>query len=335
MNTQKIKGTHIVASPLVLGTDYYGKTISEDTAYELMETFCENGGNIIDTAHVYSDYLPGEKHMSEKVIGRWLLKSGKQKDLGKDLFIATKGGFPVVGDMHASRISYKEIKSDLEESLECLQLDSVDLYWLHRDNTNIPAKEIVAWMDEFVKSGKIKSYGFSNWSASRMKEALEASHKNSYIAPAASQIRWSLASTEKEKREDDTLVEMDPEEYTFYDENDLSVFAFSSQAKGFFAKIKKDGQDYLKPEGKAGSRYFNQKNITIYERLLTLCSKYGVSKMQASLAWLTYAKFPVFPIIGCKSSEQLKDSMKALRLCKTGDIKIEEFANQNDFTEGI
>lgn len=331
MSQQYIKGTHIKASPLVLGTDYYGKTISEDTAYDLMETFCEKGGNLIDTAHVYSDYLPGEKHMSEKVIGRWLKKSGKEKDLSKSLFIATKGGFPVVGDMHASRISYKEIKSDLEESLACLQLGSVDLYWLHRDNVDVPVEEIVAWMDEFVKSGKIKSYGFSNWKAKRIKEAIEASNRNGYVAPVASQIRWSMASTEKEKREDDTLVEMDSEEYDFYNKSDISVFAFSSQAKGFFAKIKKDGQDYVKPEGKAGARYFNQKNITTYERLLPLCSKYGISKMQASLAWLTYADFPVFPIIGCKTVEQLKDSMKALCLCKMVEHRIEEFVNQNSF----
>ena len=332
MNKQQIKGTHINACPLVLGTDYYGKTIPEETAYDLMDTFCRNGGNLIDTAHVYSDYLPGEKHMSEKVIGRWLLKSGRQKDLGKSLYIATKGGFPVVGDMHASRISYKEIKSDLEESLECLQLGSVDLYWLHRDNTNVPADEIVAWMDEFVKSGKIKSYGFSNWSALRIKEAMEASNKNSYVPPVASQIRWSMATTEKEEREDDTLVEMDDSEYSFYKENEISVFAFSSQAKGFFAKLKKDGHDYIKPDGKAGARYFNQKNITTYEKLLPLCEKYEVSKMQASLAWLTYAPFPVFPIIGCKSVAQLEDSMKALRFCKTGEIEIQEFVNH---TEGI
>lgn len=331
MNKQKIKGTHIVASPLVLGTDYYGKTIPEDTAYKLMEAFCESGGDLIDTAHVYSDYLPGEKHMSEKVIGRWLLKSGKQKDVGKNLYIATKGGFPVVGDMHASRISYKEIKSDLEESLECLQLGSVDLYWLHRDNIEIPADEIVGWMDEFVKSGKIKSYGFSNWSASRIKAAIDESSENSYIPPVASQIRWSMAVTEKEKREDDTLVEMDSEEYAYYRENEISVFAFSSQAKGFFAKLKKDGHDYIKPDGKAGARYFNQKNITTYEKLLPICAKYGISKMQAALAWLTYAEFPVFPIIGCKSVEQLEDSMKALSLCKTGEHKIEEFVNQNSF----
>ena len=323
----KIKGTHIEASPLVLGTDYYGKTIPESIACALMETFCEKGGNLIDTAHVYSDYLPGEKHMSEKVIGRWLQKSGKIKELGKNLYIATKGGFPVVGDMHASRLSYREVKSDLEESLECLQVDAVDLYWLHRDNKNIPAEEIAGWMDEFVKTGKIKSYGVSNWTAQRIEELKESSIRNSFAQPVASQIRWSLAVTEKDKREDDTLVEMEPSEYNFYRESDFPVFAFSSQAKGFFAKLKRDGREYIKPEGKAGTRYFNAQNIKSYESLLPICEKYGMTAMQAALAWITYAPFPVFPIIGSKSAEQLKSSMETIKWCSGGEFRIEEFVD--------
>ena len=327
MKYNQIKGTHIEACPLVLGTDYYGKTIPESTAYELMEVFCEKGGNLIDTAHVYSDYLPGEKHMSEKVIGRWLNKSGKKKELGKNLYIATKGGFPVVGDMHASRLSYREVKSDLEESLECLQVDVVDLYWLHRDNKNIPAEEIAGWMDEFVKTGKIKSYGVSNWTSQRIGELTEASIRNGFAQPVASQIRWSLAITEKDKREDDTLVEMEPSEYDYYKERNYSVFAFSSQAKGFFAKLKKNGDEYIKPEGKAGARYFNEQNIKSYESLLPICEKYGMTSMQAALAWLTYAPFPVFPIIGCKSTEQLKNSMESIKWCNGEEFQIEEFVD--------
>ena len=328
MKKQHIRGTHIEACPLVLGTDYYGKTIPEDTAYSLIETFCQKGGNIIDTAHVYSDYLPGEKHMSEKVIGRWLRQSGKDKELGKSLYIATKGGFPEVGDMHASRLSYKEVKQDLEESLECLQINSIDLYWLHRDNTAIPADEIVGWMDEFVKTGKIKSYGVSNWTAERIKKARKAAELQKNTAPVASQIRWSMAVTEKATREDDTLVEMDPPEYEYYKNNDMAVFAFSSQAKGFFAKLKKEGGAYIKPEGKAGARYFNEQNIKTYEKLQKLSQKYGISEMQLALAWLTYAPFPAFPIIGCKSTAQLEDSMKTLEYCSEGDNVIEEFKAQ-------
>lgn len=324
MKYKQIKGTHIEACQLVLGTDYYGKTISEETAYSLMDTFCDKGGNLIDTAHVYSDYLPGEKHMSEKVIGRWLKKSGKTKDLGKNLYIATKGGFPVVGDMHASRLSYKEVKQDLEESLECLQIDSIDLYWLHRDNINIPADEIVCWMDEFVKSGKIKIYGMSNWTAARISEACKAAILYGKVPPLASQIRWSLAITEKNTREDDTLVEMDPLEYEFYKQNDMAVFAFSSQAKGFFAKLKKENGEYIKPQGKAGDRYFNEKNILTYEKLKPICKKYGLTETQAALALLTYAPFPTFPIIGCKTVAQLEDSMKTLEFCSGGEKVIEE-----------
>lgn len=328
MKKQKIKGTHINACPLVLGTDYYGKTIAEDTACNLMETFCANGGNIIDTAHVYSDYLPGEKHMSEKVIGRWLQKSGNIKGLGKNIFIATKGAFPEIGNMHASRLSYKEIKKDMEESLECLQTDKIDLYWLHRDNLQIPAEEIVCWMDEFVKSGKIKNYGVSNWTGTRISEAQKAAKKLAKAAPVASQIRWSMAVTEKETREDDTLVEMDNDEYEFYKTSEMAIFAFSSQAKGFFAKLKKEDNQYIKPQGKAGDRYFNNKNIQTFEKLQKISEKYGISEMQASLAWLTYAEFPAFPIIGCKTVAQLKDSMKTLEFCRGGKVEIEEFLKQ-------
>ena len=105
----KIKNQKIF--PIVLGTDYYGKTIPSSTAVRLLNEFYEKGGRLIDTAHVYSDYLPGEKHMSEKVIGSWL--AGANIPAEKRPYIATKGGFPQLGDMHASRISYKEIRSDL------------------------------------------------------------------------------------------------------------------------------------------------------------------------------------------------------------------------------
>lgn len=318
MEQKCIEKTHINMCRLVLGTDYYGKTIPEEDAYRLMDLFCDRGGSLIDTAHVYSDYLPGEKHMSEKVIGRWLKRIG---NAGKGIYVATKGGFPEIGDMHASRLSYKNVKSDLDESLECLQKDCIDLYWLHRDNKEIPVGEMVHWMNDFLKTGKIKSYGFSNWNAGRIEEAQEFARKNGLEAPSASQIRWSIAETNIASREDDTLVDMDLTEYVWYKKSKMPVFAFSSQAKGFFAKLCKRNGEYIPPDGKAGKRYFNEKNIKKYETLLPICQKYGMSIMQGSLVWLLNAPFKVFPIVGSKTLEQLEDSMKAASFIG----KIEEF----------
>ncbi len=311
MKYQLIPGTDLSVSSLILGTDYYGKTISEASADTLLDVYCENGGNLIDTAHVYSDYLPGEKHLSEKVIGRWLRKSGKISDLGDSLYVATKGGFPELDDMHASRLSFAEIRQDLDESLECLQTECIDLYWLHRDNPAIPAGEITEWMNEFLRQGKIKHYGFSNWTAARLAESLQYAEAHGLTGPVASQIKWSLAVTNQEKITDDTLVEMNREEYDWYCSHSLAVFAYSSQAKGFFSKLRKENGVYLLPEGKAGERHGNPRNLQTYEKLLPVCARCGMTPAQASLAWILHALFPVFPIVGCKTEAQLRESLRA------------------------
>ena len=323
MNEQIIPGTGMRVSSIVLGTDYYGKTISEDAAYELMDVFYEHGGNLIDTAHVYSDYLPGEKHMSEKVIGRWLRKNNLRRASENALLIATKGGFPELGNMHASRISFPELRSDLEESLECLQIDQIDLYWLHRDNTAIPAGTVAEWMNSFIREGKIRQYGFSNWTAERIHEAVEYAGAHGLVPPAASQIKWSLAVTNREQIDDDTLVEMGPQDYAWYREHSFPVFAYSSQAKGFFSKIKRGNGAYILPEGKAGLRYSNDTNVRTYEKLSRISRRYGITIAQAALAWLLQAPFPVFPIVGCKTKAQLCESLEAADLGI-----IEEFASQ-------
>ena len=324
MDHHLIPDTQLSVFPLILGTDYYGKTIPENDAGQLLDSFCEQGGNLIDTAHVYSDYLPGEKHMSEKVIGRWLKNSGRKKAVGNTLYIATKGGFPEIGNMHASRLSFPEVQRDLEESLECLQIDCIDLYWLHRDHPSIPAEEITEWMNLFLRQGKIKSYGYSNWTSERIAASRHYAEEHRLVPPAASQIRWSLAVTTKEKRDDDTLVEMDQKEYSWYQKHNFPVFAFSSQAKGFFSKIRKENDTYFLPEGKAGDRYSNRVNLKTYDRLLLISEKYGITIAQAALAWILHAPFPVFPIIGCKTKAQLLESMQA---AKYSDI--EEFLPQS------
>lgn len=307
MKYQLLPGTSMAVSSIILGTDYYGKTIPEESAYELLNTFYACGGNMIDTAHVYSDYLPGEKHMSEKVIGRWLQKN----DLRSKLYIATKGGFPEIGDMHASRLSFDEIQSDLDESLACLQTNYIDLYWLHRDNLQIPAETITQWMNEFIRQGKIKNYGYSNWTTARIGISIKYAKANGLALPAASQIKWSLATTNQDQIDDDTLVEMNGAEYLWYQENNFPVFAYSSQAKGFFSKIKKENGAYILPDGKAGERYANEQNIQTYEKLSEICRQNGMTPAQGAIAWLLHAPFPVYPIVGCKTKEQLSESLRA------------------------
>ena len=142
-------------------------------------------------------------------------------------------GFPCLEDYHKSRLSYKNIREDLESSLSLLGIDSIDMYWLHRDNLCIPTEEIVQWMNEFIKQGMISNWGVSNWTCKRINEANECAQKNNLDGIKASQIRWSLAKVTPGTDKDDTLVEMNSQEYYGYMKNQIPVFAFSSVNDGF------------------------------------------------------------------------------------------------------
>lgn len=312
MTYSLIGNTNINCSKIVLGTDYFGKLISQEDSFRLMDFYCENGGNMLDTAHVYSDYLPGEKHMSEKVIGKWLKQGGKK------VYISTKGGFPYLDDYHKSRLSYKNVKDDLESSLELLGVDCIDMYWLHRDNICVSTNEIVQWMNEFIKKGLISNWGVSNWTCKRIDEANEYATKNNLEGIKASQIRWSLARVTPGTDKDDTLVEMNEEEYAGYKKNKLPVFAFSSQAKGFFSKIKEnDDGTVIFPEGKAGIRYSNQDNLASY-RVLKKLQKQVPDATISQLALLPIIKGELcgYAIVGCKNIVHLEDTMKSTEIAE-------------------
>jgi aryl-alcohol dehydrogenase-like predicted oxidoreductase len=291
-----------------LGTDYYGKTIPESDARRLLCRYLELGGNVVDTAHVYSDYLPGEKHMSEKVIGRWMKYYGTRENI----VLSTKGGFPVVGDMHASRIDRVNLFSDADESLDCLRTDRVDIYWLHRDDPRVPVSEIAGWMDELYRKGYFTCWGVSNWKHGRIEEIVKYCREKGLRAPVCSQIKWSLALPNPGSAGDDTLAEMDEEEHGWYLQSRMPVFAYSSQAKGFFWKLRSSENrgGVSDPGGKAGKRYYNGENIVRYRMLEELSAETGLSPGQLSIAWMTRpGTIPTVPIIGARTVSQLEDSM--------------------------
>ena len=318
-----IGDTHINCSKIVLGTDYFGKLIPEEDAYKLMDFYCLNGGNMLDTAHVYSDYIPGEKHMSEKVIGRWLRKTGARSNTGNKLYISTKGGFPELDDFHKSRLSYENVRDDLYSSLDLLGLDSIDMYWLHRDNEQIPVSEIADWMHTFYSDGLIKNYGVSNWTCDRINKANKYAKEKGYAQIKASQIRWSLAVVTKSEDKDDTLVAMTCNEYCKYKENQIPVFAFSSQAKGFFSKIQvdEDGK-YIMPEGKAGIRYSNEDNLNTFSKLRRIQNQYpDCTIAQLALLPIIGADINGYAIVGCKNADHLSESMKAADIINKIDME--------------
>lgn len=295
-----LKGTTDKISRIALGTDVYGSALDSGMSISLLDNYCELGGNVIDTASVYGGE---DEHISEKLIGKWL-KSKHNRD---KLFISTKGGHPKTSDMSISRLSRKEIESDIDSSLKNLGVDYIDIYWLHRDDTSIAAGEIMDTLNTLVKKGKTRYIGMSNWTCERINEANEYAEKNGYAKLISSQIQYSPARAVIENN-DPTLVLMNDNEYDYFSNHDLSVFAFASQAKGFFSKLANGGIEALSE--KAKDRYLSDINLKIFENIKTVAENHNATIGEAVIAALIYnGAFQTIPIIGCKNLTQLKDSM--------------------------
>ncbi|MFA9381696.1 MAG: aldo/keto reductase, partial [Acetanaerobacterium sp.] len=176
-------------SQCALGCDYYGAVIPEEKAFSIMDAYYEQGGTLLDTAHVYAQTKVGEVSLSEITVGKWVAANKLQ---GK-VVISDKGAHPDRNQMQVSRINENSIKDDLFASLEALRMDSVDIWFLHRDNPQMPVGEIVDIVSELVDEGYIKHLGVSNWSTKRIAEALEYAQKHGKHGIEISQIQWSLA----------------------------------------------------------------------------------------------------------------------------------------------
>lgn len=292
---------------VVMGTDVFGAEMDAVPCEKLLDLYVENGGNTIDTARSYSiwsgDFSPGQ---SERVIGAWLKKRGKRDDL----IISTKCAHPAsTKRMDIPRLSEDEIISDLEESLKDLKTDYVDILWLHRDDERVPVSGIMEALNKLIKQGKVLNIGASNWTAKRIKEANEYAEKNNLVPLCASQIKWALAKTSPTSKVDPTLVEMTKEEYEFYKETKMPVFAFASQAKGFLYKMKKGGIDALSP--KAKERYLCEENVERFEKINAYCNENNISLEGAVLSSLiSNPYFDTAAIVGCKNEVQLLSSLK-------------------------
>jgi aryl-alcohol dehydrogenase-like predicted oxidoreductase len=308
-----IPNTELRVSQICLGSAEMGASISPKDSFGLLDAFIAEGGNFIDTAHVYSDWIADTKSTSEKLIGQWLRKSGMREDI----LIATKGAHPKLTSMNVSRLSRADIELDVRESLEYLQTDTIDLYWLHRDDVKIPVGEILEALNEQVWLGNIRYFGCSNWTLSRICEALDYAADKNIHSFVANQPLWSLAAADMSKIPDQTLVGMDDETMAFHKRTRMAVIPYSSQAKGFFTKVERSGRVGLS-EGDQ-KVYFSELNSRRFLRVQALAKKYAVGVNDIALSYLLSQPFVTIPVVGCKMIEQLKSSLKALDVVLSGE----------------
>lgn len=304
---QKIKRKQLWRSNLevscfCLGTAEFGASVSKEEAFRQMNHYWEMGGNFIDTAHIYNDWVPGEKARSEKLIGAWM----REEKNREQMIISTKGGHPLLETMHQSRAVPDEIRKDLDESLKFLETEWIDLYFLHRDNKSLPVSELLGVLEEAHRAGKIRYYGCSNWSVQRIKEAVQVARENGFHGFLCNQAMWSLATVNEEKLSDRTLVVMDRETQQFQKENEINSMAYTSLAKGYFSK-KLSRLEIAEPNR---SIYENEINEDLAKYIKVL-SEDGVSPLAVSMGYLMEQAIPTIPIISFRNTEQLCEAIKA------------------------
>jgi aryl-alcohol dehydrogenase-like predicted oxidoreductase len=294
-----IPGTDLAAFPICLGTAVFGKTVPPAESSALLDAYLDAGGNFLDTAKMYADWLPGEPSSSEKTLGRWMKE---RRNRGR-VIVATKGG-SLDPATKLARLARADLESDLAASLAHLQVDVIDLYWLHRDDTARPVGEIVETLAAQVRAGKIRYAGCSNWTLARIQAAQAYAATHGLPAFAGNQMKWSLAVADPEAGGDPTMVAMDAPTWAYHRGTSLAAVPFSSQAGGWFQKRDKSG-------GAPAGAFATGANERRYRAVREIAGETGFSLTQIVLGYLLSQPFPTFPIVGCHTRDQLRDSLSA------------------------
>lgn len=298
-----LPGTDLSVSPLCLGGNRFGGELDEAGSFALLDAFAERGGNFVDTAHVYADWIPGNApSSSERTIGRWLADRRP-----RDVVVATKGGHPPLDDPSTKRLDAGSLRADVESSLTCLGIPALDLFYLHRDDPRRPAADILRALERLRAEGLVRHYAASNWSSGRLREAQVAAAAEGWPGFVANQAEWSLATRNPGTAAPD-LVAMDGDMVALHQSAGWAAVPYSAQAKGYFDKP----AGALDPA--TARAYDNPRNRDTAALLRSIAGRHGATATQVMLAAFRRSTFPVVPVIGPRTPEQLDASWAALSL---------------------
>jgi len=298
---RRLGTSDIAITPLVLGGNVFGWTADEAASHAILDRFVDRGGNAIDTADVYSAWVPGHQGgESESVIGRWLKQSGKRNRV----VIGTKVG------MWPKRIGIKRdnIIAACEDSLRRLGIETIDLYWLHRDDEAAHAEEYVSALEELKSSGKVRAIGASNFKPGRFAEALaEAGKRRLHFD--AQQPEYNLMSREIE-------AELLP----LCDREQVSVLPYYGLASGYLTgKYRAEADKAKSQRGPRMDKYMSGKGPAVLAALDAIAARLKATDAQVALAWVMAKCKTGAPIASATSVTQLDELMGALDVALTPD----------------
>ncbi len=286
--------------PIILGGNVYGWTVDEAAAFHQLDRALDAGLNCIDTADVYSRWVPGHQGgESETIIGKWLAKTGRRKDV----LIATKVGMDM-GDGKKG-LSPAYIEQAVEASLRRLQTDYIDLYQAHTDDQTVLLEVTLAAFDKLIKAGKVRYIGASNYSGSRLAQAMEASRKLGAASYVSLQPHYNLVH--RGDFETDLLPVVKKYE--------LGVIPYFSLAAGFLTGKYRRGSDATNAaRGSMVKKYFNDQGFAVVDALSEVAGKHRATPAQVALAWLLAQPGVTAPIASATSDKHLDDLVAAANL---------------------
>lgn len=300
MKKIQIGKTDLQITPFNLGGNVFGWTLDEQKSFEILDAFVEAGHNFIDTADMYSYWIDGGAGgESETIIGKWMKARGNRDQM----IIATKVGGPTgVNETDSGR---KHIMETVDKSLERLQTDYIDLYYLHYDDEKTPVEETLRAFDELVKAGKVRHIAASNISPERLKESLEFSDKNNLSKYQALQPLYNLVERKGYETNYAPIVA----------EHQLTVFPYSALASGFLSGKYRSEADFNKsPRGQGAANYLNENGLNVLNALDQIAEKHQTVPAAVSLAWLSAQPHIGGPIASATSQGQLTEILSSTTL---------------------
>ncbi|WP_433239588.1 aldo/keto reductase [Streptosporangium sp. CA-135522] len=288
--------------PLCLGGNVFGWTADRDASFAVLDAYAEAGGNFVDTADVYSQWVPGHSGgESETIIGEWMA-ARRNRDR---IVVATKVG------MLDSRpgLSAANIRAAVEDSLRRLRTDHIDLYWAHIDDAETPLEETLGTFDSLVREGKIRNIGASNYGPERLAEALSISERDGLARYGVLQQPYNLMERGYEGALRDVVVSAG-----------LTSTPYYGLARGFLTGKYQPGVEVDSPRAGQASKYLaTERGPRVLDALGKAAATHGVAPAAVALAWLAAQPTVAAPIASARNVEQLKPLLAVAGLTLSED----------------
>ena len=301
MQKRRIGRSDLHVQPFCFGGNVFGWTADEAMSFRLLDAFVDAGFDFIDTADVYSVWVPGHTGgESEATLGRWFKKSGKRQKI----VLATKVGMQMAPDKVGLKPAY--IRQAVDDSLRRLQTDCIDLYQSHKDDPDTPLVETLGAYDDLVKAGKVRVIGASNFSAARLQEALDVSAKNKLPRYECMQPEYNLVERK--------IFEGELQDLCVKEE--IGVIPFFSLAAGFLTGKYRSEADLAKSVRgpRTAGKYLKTNGPQVLAAMDKVAAAHKATCAQVALAWIMARKGLTAPIASATTPEQLAELLGAVKI---------------------